>query len=168
MTTQIAIRHPEDEGHYAGFVSRLGGFIVDLCIIILIFAVAGATIEWLVNAVSDDHFSFSQIPILSIALLVAFSFVYCAYPLAMSGRTLGMTLLGLRVVRDDGSGLDGKHAIVRVLAFPLSILTLGIGFLLILLRGDRCALHDLIADTAVVYDWNLRQRGIRRSRRAPR
>ena len=76
----------------------------------------------------------------------------------MSGRTLGMTLLGLRVVRDDGSGLDGKHAIVRVLAFPLSILTLGIGFLLILLRRDRCALHDLIADTAVVYDWNLRRR----------
>ena len=56
MTTQIAIRHQEDEGHYAGFVSRLGAFIVDVCIIILIFAVAGATIEWLVNAVSDRPF----------------------------------------------------------------------------------------------------------------
>ena len=119
MTTQTALRHEEDEGHYAGFVSRLGAFIVDVCIIILFFAVAGATIEWLVNAVSDDHFSFSQIPILSVVLLVVFSFAYCAYPLAMSGRTLGMTLLGLRVVREDGSGLDGKHAVVRVLAcFP--------------------------------------------------
>ncbi len=159
MTAQIALRHQEDEGHYAGFVSRLGAFIVDVGIIVLIFAVAGDVIEYLVNAVSDHHFTFSQIPILSITLLVVLSFAYCAYPLAMSGRTLGMTLLGLRVVRDDGSGLNGKHAIVRVLAFPLSILTLGIGILLILLRRDRCALHDLIADTAVVYDWNSRQRG---------
>ncbi len=165
MTTQIALRHQEDEGHYAGFVSRLCAFIVDVCIIVLIFSVAGDAIEYFVNAVSDHHFSFSQIPILSVALLVAFSFLYCAYPLAMSGRTLGMTLLGLRVFRDDGSTLDGKHAVVRVLAFPLSILTLGIGILLILLRRDRCALHDLIAETAVVYDRNLPRRGIRGPRR---
>jgi len=163
VTVQIALRHQEDEGHYAGFVSRLGAFIVDVCIIVLIFAVAGDVIEYVVNAVSNQHFTFSQIPILSVALLVVFSFVYCAYPLAMSGRTLGMTLLGLRVVRDDGSVLDGKHAVVRVLAFPLSILTLGIGILLILLRRDRCALHDLIADTAVVYEWNLRRHGVRPS-----
>ena len=156
MTTQLAVRHQEDGGHYAGFVSRLGAFVVDVAIIILMFAVAGDTIEYLVNAVSDQHFTFSQIPIISVVLLVAVSFAYCAYPLAMSGRTLGMTLMGLRVVRDDGSRLGGKHAIVRVLAFPLSILTLGIGILLILLRRDRCALHDLIADTAVVYDLNLR------------
>lgn len=159
MSAQKALRHQDDEGHYAGFVSRLGAFVVDVCIIVLIFSVAGDVIEYLVNAVSDHHFTFSQIPIISIALLVVLSFAYCAYPLAMSGRTLGMTLLGLRVVRYDGSGLNAKHAIVRVLAFPLSILTLGIGLLLILLRRDRCALHDLIADTAVVYDWNLRQRG---------
>ena len=106
--------------------------------------------------------------ILSIALLVGLSFLYCAYPLAMSGRTLGMTLFGLRVVRDDGSGLNGRHAIVRVLAFPLSILTLGVGILLILLRRDRCALHDLIADTVVVYDRNMPRPKIRRSRRQSR
>ena len=36
---------------------------------------------------------------------------------------------------------------------PLSFLLFGIGLLLILIRKDRRALHDLIADTAEVYYW---------------
>ena len=53
----------------------------------------------------------------------------------------------MRAVRADGSDLDGRHAVIRVLALPLSFLLFGFGFLLILLRRDRRALHDLIART---------------------
>ena len=53
------------------------------------------------------------------------------------------------------------HAIVRVLAFPLSFLLFGLGFVLILLRRDRRALHDLIASTAVVYAWDARAARLR-------
>ena len=45
---------------------------------------------------------------------------------------------------------------IRVLALPLSFLLFGFGFLLIALRGDRRALHDLIAGSAVVYAWDAR------------
>ena len=50
---------------------------------------------------------------------------------------------------------------VRVLALPLSFLLFGLGFLLILLRRDRRALHDLIASTAVVYAWDARAARLR-------
>ena len=43
-----------------------------------------------------------------------------------------------------------------MLAFPLSFLLFGLGFLLILVQRERRALHDLIAGTAVVYDWDAR------------
>ena len=45
---------------------------------------------------------------------------------------------------------------VRVLAFPLSFLVFCVGFVLIVLRRDRRALHDVIARTAVIYSWEAR------------
>ena len=56
---------------------------------------------------------------------------YCIYPVAATGRTLGMAIAGLRVVRSDGGPVSWHGAVVRVLALPLSFLTLGVGFLLI-------------------------------------
>jgi uncharacterized RDD family membrane protein YckC len=54
-----------------------------------------------------------------------------------------------------------KRGLLRTLAFPLSFLLLGLGFLGILLQHDRRALHDLIADTAVVYSWDAREARLR-------
>ena len=89
---------------------------------------------------------------------------------AMFARSPGMTLLGLRIVRADGSSLDRRHAIVRLIAFPLGFLTLGLGFLGIILSRTHQAIYDRIATTAVVYDWDaeaaklrsLAARGVRR------
>ena len=64
-----------------------------------------------------------------------------------------MAIVGLRAVNRDGSDLTGGQAIVRVLVTPLSFLVFFLGFWLILIRGDRRGLHDLIARTAVVYGW---------------
>ena len=83
-------------------------------------------------------------------------FVYFAYCWAASGRTAGMALFGVRVVRDDGTGVSGRRAVVRTLAFPLSFLFLGLGFVGILLGNRHRALHDVIAGTAVIYSWDAR------------
>jgi uncharacterized RDD family membrane protein YckC len=141
------------EGRYAGFVTRGAAFVVDVATIAVTIDIAGVVIEFLVSSISGQSFAFSQVQIFSIVAIVAWSFVYFAWPLAMSGRTFGMLLFGLRAVRTDGTRLDGRHAVLRVLAFPLSFLAFGLGFLLILLRRDRRALHDLLAKTSVVYAW---------------
>ena len=87
-----------------------------------------------------------------------------------------MSLLGLRIVRADGSPLDRRHALIRLLTYPLGFLTLGAGFLGIVFGRTRQAIYDRIADTAVVYDWDaeaakLRELatrgGQRRQQRAP-
>jgi uncharacterized RDD family membrane protein YckC len=54
-----------------------------------------------------------------------------------------------------------KNAVVRTLAFPLSIIILGLGFLGILTGRERRALHDRIAGTSVVYAWDARAARLR-------
>jgi uncharacterized RDD family membrane protein YckC len=73
---------------------------------------------------------------------------------ARAGRTPGKALLRLSVVPagplEAGPGVGLKRAFVRFLAWNLSASLLGIGFLLVLFRKDRRALHDLLAGTRVV------------------
>jgi len=89
------------------------------------------------------------------------AFIYFAYCWGASGRTAGMALFGVPVVRDDGSDASGRRAVVRTLAFPLSFLFLGLGFAGILLGDRRRALHDVIAGTAVIYSWEARAAWLR-------
>jgi uncharacterized RDD family membrane protein YckC len=43
------------------------------------------------------------------------AFTYFAYSWPASGRTTGMVLTAVRVVRDDGTGASGRRAMVRTL-----------------------------------------------------
>ncbi len=73
---------------------------------------------------------------------------------ARTGRTPGKALLRLSVVPAGSSeptpGIGLQKAFVRFLAYNLSGSLLGLGFLLVLFRKDRRALHDLVAGTRVV------------------
>src|SRR6185437_10420191 len=95
------------------------------------------------------------------AAYVVWLVAYFWYSWAVFGKTIGMALLGVRVVAVGGGPAGTRRALVRTLAFPLSILPLGLGFLPILFRRDRRALHDLIAGTEVIYDWDARTARIR-------
>jgi uncharacterized RDD family membrane protein YckC len=163
MTTSYlaSARSPELQGSYAGIVTRFSSFAIDVFVIALLFALGGLVAEYVLSVLLRQPVRLSETSLASRVALVAWAFFYCAYPLAASGRTFGMAVVGIRAVRPDGRELDGRHAIVRVLAFPLSFLLLGFGFLLILLRRDRRALHDVIGSTAVVYAWDARAARLR-------
>ena len=138
-------------------MARFGGFVIDIVVIAGVFALAGRTVEYLASAVFGASIELQDLPVVGGLVLVAWAVFYCAYPLAVGGRTLGMAVVGLRAVRADGSDLDLRAGpSCEVLAFPLSFLLFGFGFLLILLKRDRRALHDLVAGTAVVYAWDAR------------
>jgi uncharacterized RDD family membrane protein YckC len=149
------------QGHYAGVVTRFGAFVIDLATAATLFAIGAGVVEYIVSALAGREVKLSEAPILSIVALSAWWLLYCAYPVAVGGRTFGMAALGLRVVRVDGSDLDVGHTVLRVLVFPLSFLLMGLGFVLILLRRDRRALHDLIGRAAVVYAWDARAARLR-------
>jgi uncharacterized RDD family membrane protein YckC len=161
MTAAAIERDVGLQGGHAGIVTRFGGFVIDIVAIVGLFALAGAVIEWILTTLRGDRFALSDARTASTVLLISWAFFYCAYPLAIAGRTFGMAVVGVRAVRKDGGDLDGWHAVLRVLAFPFSFLLFGFGFLLILINRDRRALHDLAAGSAVVYAWNARAARLR-------
>ena len=82
---------------------------------------------------------------------------------AVRGRDVAgvVEAAGARVTGAYGTRLDPWRGWVRSLTFPLGFLTLGLGFLGILVQREHRALYDLIAGTAVVYAWDARAARLR-------
>jgi len=149
------------QGKYAGFASRFTAFAVDLGISLGVFLLALAAVSFAARVLTGQDISWNKGDTWVIIAYAAWAFLYFAYSWAASGRTAGMALAGVRVVTDDGTDAGGRRAVVRTLAFPLSFLFLGLGFVGILLGGRRRALHDVIAGTAVIYSWDARAARLR-------
>ena len=144
------------EGAAANVASRATAFFVDVLAINVLFALGGAVVERILGLLVGHPVSLVDSELLYRAAFVAWGFLYLAYPLAVAGRTFGMSVLGLRALAVDGRDLSPGRAVVRVLVFPLSFLLFGLGFALIVVRRDHRALHDLIAGSSVVYSWHAR------------
>ncbi|HUD78056.1 MAG TPA: RDD family protein [Streptosporangiaceae bacterium] len=149
------------QGHYAGAVSRFLAFVIDVLVSSGLAALGLAATALVVQVVTGHSVSWDRTNIVVAIIFVAWEFFYFGYSWAASGRTFGMAVLGVRVVRADGHGLDPWRGVVRALVFPLSFLFFGLGFLGILVQREHRALHDLIAGTAVIYAWDARAARIR-------
>jgi uncharacterized RDD family membrane protein YckC len=156
-----ATRSLTAQGSYAGAVSRFLAYAIDLFASSAIFALALAAISYAVHVVTGRQISWNKQDVVVAVIFVAWQFVYFGYSWAVSGRTFGMAVLGVRVVGADGTALDPWRGAVRALVFPLSFLLCGLGFLGILVQRERRALHDLIAGSAVVYAWDARAARLR-------
>jgi uncharacterized RDD family membrane protein YckC len=86
-----------------------------------------------------------------IAIAIAVAVLNLGVLAGLTGRTLGKWATGLRLQRKDGSEPGMARAFLRhFVGYPISFLTLGLGFLLAALSTRGRALHDLIAGTIVV------------------
>ncbi len=142
------------QGRCAGSLSRFLAFLVDQFVIGVFFAVGALLGQSAIRVIFQSSFNIEDSGPAAVIAFAMWSFLYTAGSLAATGRTIGKAILGLMAVRSDGALLDARHAALRTLMFPLSFLLLGIGFLIGLIRPDRRELHDLIADTSIVYAWD--------------
>jgi uncharacterized RDD family membrane protein YckC len=148
-------------GQPAGFASRFIAFIFDCVISIGVFMLVLSAASFAASVLTGSSIHWSRANTWVVVAFFVWEFLYYAYFWTASGKTPGMVLLGVQVVGQDGSSVGTRRGLIRTLAFPLSFIILGLGFVGILLRGDRRALHDLIADTAVVYCWDAREARLR-------
>jgi uncharacterized RDD family membrane protein YckC len=145
---------PVRRPYFGGAVSRFVAFVVDLGVSIGVFMLGLAAISFAASIITGHSISWSRNDLPVAILFAVWEFVYFAYSWGAGGKTLGMALLGVRVVAADGTLAGPRRGVIRTLAFPLSFLFLGLGFTGILFQRDRRALHDMIAGTAVVYAWD--------------
>jgi uncharacterized RDD family membrane protein YckC len=158
----VAVKPVEGrQGQYAGAITRLVAFAADVGASWGLFTLGAAALAFSVQLVSGHKFSLSDYQIASLIAAAVWEFVYFTYQWALSGKTIGMAVLGIRVVGSDGASIGLRQATLRTLTLPLSFLLLGLGFLGILTNRQRRALHDHLAGTAVVYSWDARAARLR-------
>jgi uncharacterized RDD family membrane protein YckC len=145
----------------AGFWRRLAAFLIDifaLAVICSVILLAFAPYRWFGFGGlwgSSDVFSeplWRALPYL-IAGNVLSLLVNIAYFVAFwiwRGQTPGKMLLGIKLVRQDGSKVTIGVALLRYLGYIVSAAVLFIGFIWIALDSRKQGFHDKMAETYVV------------------
>lgn len=144
-------------GRYAGPVTRLLAVMLDVLFVTTGFTVIVGVIRFLVDLLSGGSLTIPDTGVWYAIGLGVWVFLYVWLSVAVFGKTIGKTVLGLRVVGSDGTvALHGNRALIRTLTFPISIAVLGLGLFGIVWGRERRAWHDHLAGSAVVYDWGSR------------
>jgi uncharacterized RDD family membrane protein YckC len=149
------------QGHYAGAVSRLVAFALDVGASWGIYTAGAAVFSLAVGLITGKQLNLAHHQLANALFLSLWEFLYFSYQWALGGKTIGMAVFGLAVVGADGSPVTARMAMLRTLALPLSFALAGLGLIGILVQRERRALHDLIAGTAVVYAWDARAARLR-------
>jgi uncharacterized RDD family membrane protein YckC len=141
------------QGHYGGSLARLLAYAIDASLSVTLFGLGLAAITSVVNTLFDTDLSGSVGVTVAWGLgLFVWTFLYWWYPLTTFGKTVGMGLVGLEVVRQDGTRLHAKAAAIRTLFMPVSFF-FWLGLIPIVTSRNHHAFHDWVAKTSVVYDW---------------
>lgn len=83
-------------------------------------------------------------------LSLCFGLAYYWFFLNRYAATPGKMVLGLKIVRSNGSALSTGRIIGRFFAERLSAMILCIGYLMVAFDAERRGLHDQICDTRVI------------------
>lgn len=129
----------------AGFWIRLGARVIDLIVIgIIIFLfIAIFSLDTQSRAVQSSEGLFTLL-------------YYVLLPVIWTGYTIGKRALGIRIINEDGSDVSLIQMIIRDFLTPILYgITLGllavVSAIMIGVREDKKAIHDIFAKTKVVY-----------------
>lgn len=144
-------------GRYAGPLTRLLAVMVDFFVVTFGLTAIFAGGQFLIGLFLPDFAFPTNQGFIYAGVLAGWAFIYLWTSWAVFGKSVGMMMLGVRVVSSDGSlVLRGRQPLIRVLTFPLSILILGLGLIGAIFNRRRQTWHDRLARTSVVYDWGSR------------
>ena len=164
---------PQVMGAYAGFASRAVALIIDLAIDTLLLTIIGVIVSLLQEVVRYSTITVTLLGWLQIITSLTLLAGYFIFGWMLAGQTVGMALMGVRVVRTNGQFVTLWVAVRRLVGMLLSSI-LFLGYLWVLVDDRRQGLHDKIAGTYVVYAWSGPRkadgpafRQLRRRRRSP-
>jgi uncharacterized RDD family membrane protein YckC len=153
---EVADMSASGEAQLAGRGARLGGAIIDGVILLGLWWLVSVVTPW--NIFSPQMAEAGFMALIGIQLLGLLLFtIVNGYLLMTRGQTVGKLLLGMRIVRPDGSAASPGRVIgLRygvgwlLSAVPVVGMVYALVDCLMIFRADRRCLHDMIANTIVV------------------
>mmetsp|Transcript_22192 Transcript_22192/g.33658 ORF Transcript_22192/g.33658 Transcript_22192/m.33658 type:complete len:411 (-) Transcript_22192:182-1414(-) len=97
--------------------------------------------------------------LMTIVLHLVASFFYFFWTVLLTNQTIGMAIVGIKVVnsRDSHKPLTACQVFLRTLLLPVTLILLPIPLAFVgLFRRDGRMFHDLTAKTGMIYLWNAR------------
>jgi uncharacterized RDD family membrane protein YckC len=152
-------------GGYAGIVSRVLAFSIDVFVLIIAVLVAALFVRAIVSIFSLDRLlpnifgpaGFDAVRIAGSGVLASvIACVYWIFSWTFLGSTVGKMVMGLRVVGPGGSRVGFWRSLRRVIGYFISALALGLGFLWVIVNKRHHDWADKLAGTSVIYIWHAR------------
>lgn len=135
------------------FALRCGAFLIDYIVLVLL-VVLGTLFARMLGGGARAAGSSAETAAIALAIVVAL-FNLGVLP-GLTGLTLGKWATGLRIQRrDTGNPGIGRALLRHFIGYPISFVTLGIGFLMAAATVHGRGLHDMIAGTVVVRETGL-------------
>lgn len=130
------------------FALRCGAFLIDY-IVLISLVVLGTLFARMLGGGARAAGSSAETAAIALAIVVAL--LNLGVLPGLTGLTLGKWATGLRIQRvNSGNPGIGRALLRHFVGYPLSFITLGIGFLLATVSVHGRGLHDMIAGTVVV------------------
>ncbi|HEU5039117.1 MAG TPA: RDD family protein [Nocardioides sp.] len=138
------------QGQRAGIVTRVVAAAIDAAVVALVLLGAYLGYAGVRFLLDPRHFSFPDASIFrSLVVGAALMALYLTVAWAMTGRTYGNVLLGLRVVGSRGGDVGWLRAALRAGFYVV----LPIGLFWVVIDPRQRSIQDRVLGTAVVYDW---------------
>lgn len=132
----------------APFSLRCGAMLIDYIVIVSIIAFSTVWARLLGGGARVAGGTTEMVGMLIAVAAALLDFIILP---GWRGQSLGKWATGLRIERTDGRPAGFGRIIIRdLVGYILSLLTLGIGFLIVAFNSRGRALHDIIAGTVVV------------------
>ncbi|MCC5843349.1 MAG: RDD family protein [Verrucomicrobia bacterium] len=137
---------------YAGFGTRWLGLFIDGIIAQIYLSILNFFFGL---GFQEAYWESLETPMLITYLVLSFG-VQTAYLAYFVGNprfqaTPGMMAVKIKAIRPDGSRITYLRALGRELASNISLIFLGLGFLMMLWDSENRTLHDRMADTRVIH-----------------
>jgi uncharacterized RDD family membrane protein YckC len=144
MTTTVQPQaQTQERANVAGFWIRVGAFLIDSIVIGLVAGVFTGG-----GAITNPDIRNAQHS--GIETIASFLFFTILWSSVGGGQTLGMRLLGLRVVDREGKTVGYGTAVLRYVGFVISCAALLLGLVWVAFDPYKQGWHDKIAGTYVV------------------
>lgn len=158
------------QGHYCGLFSKALALLIDWVLMLVVFALIAVGVEAAYKRIDqlfikseDEEQKLAEADDLwvTIVTIVAW-FLYFWLTIGLAGQTVGMGIVGVRLVQVNGNNdVPWGRAAIRTAALWVVVFCWPVTIWIGILRRDGRFPHDILACTGMIYTWNARMASIR-------